>query len=89
METMKARRFWSSIMKTLRGQGCQLRLLYPAKLSLTIEVQNKKFHDRARFNQYLATNTTQHKVLEGKLQLKEVSNIYKNTNNRTSHSSKS
>ena len=69
---MKARRLWSSIMQTLRDHGCQPRLLYPAKLSITTERQNKIFHDKSRFHQYLATNPALYKILEGKLQTKEV-----------------
>ena len=82
VETMKARRLWSSVMHTLRDHGCQPRLLYPAKLSITIEGQNKIFYDKTRFNQYLATNPVLHKVLEGKFQPKEVDYIHKNTDNR-------
>ena len=82
LETMKARRSWSSIMQTLRDSRCQPRLLCPAKLSITIEGQNKIFHDKTRFNHYLATKLGLHKVLEGKLQPKEVSCIHKNTVNR-------
>ena len=58
---MKVRRLWSSIVQTLRDHGCQPRLLHPAKLSITIDGQNKIFHDRTRFNQYLATNLALHK----------------------------
>jgi hypothetical protein len=36
METLKARRDWTDVLQTLRGQRYQLRLLYPAKLSITI-----------------------------------------------------
>ena len=43
--------------------------------------QNKIFHDRNRFNQYLATNPALHKVLEGKLRPKEVGYLNKNTDN--------
>ena len=82
MERRKARRSWSSVMQTLRDQGYQPRLLYPAKLSITIEGQNKIFYDKTKFNQYLATNPVLHKVLEGNLQSKEVSYIHKNMYNR-------
>ena len=81
METIKARRSCSSIMQTLRDHECQPRLLYPAKLSITIEGQNKIFHDKSRFHQYLATNPALHKILEGKLQPKEVGYTNKNTDN--------
>ena len=81
VETMKARRSWSSVMQTLRDHGCQPRILYPVKLSITIEDQNKLFLDKTRFNQYLTTNPSLQKVLERKLQLKEVGYINKNTDN--------
>ena len=32
-ETMKASRSWTEVIQTLREHKCQLRLLYPAKLS--------------------------------------------------------
>ena len=50
-------------------------------IPITIKGQNKIFHDRTRFNQYLATNPDLLKVLEGKLQPKEVGYIHKNTDN--------
>ena len=87
MEIMKAKRSWSRVIQTLTDHGCQPRVLYPAKLSIIIDRQNKIFHDRTRFNQYLATNSALKKVQERKLQPKEVSYINKNTSNRWSHSS--
>jgi hypothetical protein len=38
---MKARRSWTDVIQTLREQKCQLRLLYPAKLSITIDGKPK------------------------------------------------
>jgi hypothetical protein len=40
-ETMKARRSWTDIIQTLREHKCQPRLLYPAKLSITIYRETK------------------------------------------------
>jgi hypothetical protein len=34
---MKARRTWTDIMQTLREHKCQPRILYPTKLSSTID----------------------------------------------------
>jgi hypothetical protein len=48
-ETMKARRFWTDIMQTLREDKCQPRLLYPAKLSITIDGENKVYYDKTKF----------------------------------------
>ena len=66
-------------MQTFRDHGSQHSLTYPPKLSITVEGQNKIFHDKTRFNQLLATNPALHKVLEGKIQPKEVGYINKNT----------
>jgi hypothetical protein len=53
---MRARRSWADIIQTLREHKCQPRLLYPAKLSNTIDGENKIFHDKTKFTQYLFTN---------------------------------
>jgi hypothetical protein len=42
---MKARRSWADVIETLREHKCQPRLLYPAKLSITIDRGTKIFHD--------------------------------------------
>jgi hypothetical protein len=56
-ETMKARRSWTDVIQTPREHKCQPRLLYPAKLSLTIGGETKIFHDKAKFTHYLSTNS--------------------------------
>jgi hypothetical protein len=38
---MKARRFWVDVIQTLKEYKCQPRLLYPAKLSITIDEETK------------------------------------------------
>jgi hypothetical protein len=48
-ETMKARRFWADVIQTLREHKCQPRLLYPAKLSITIDGETKIFHEKTKF----------------------------------------
>ena len=55
-ETMKARRAWTDVIQTLREHRCQLRLLYPAKLSITIDGETKVFHDKMIFTKYLSMN---------------------------------
>lgn len=81
-ETMKARRAWSDIMQTLREHRCQPRLLYPAKLSVLIDGENKIFSDKSKFQQYLHTNPTLQKILEGKIQPKKTSYFQENTGNK-------
>ena len=55
-ETMKARRSWTDVIQTLREHKFQPRLLYPAKLSITIDGETKVFHDKTKFTHYLSTN---------------------------------
>ena len=64
METRKARRSWIEVLQKLRDHGCKPRLLYPAKLSFTINGENKVFQDKNKFKQYVATNPALQKVLE-------------------------
>jgi hypothetical protein len=47
---MKARRSWADVIQTLRENKCQPRLLYPAKLSVTIDGKTKIFHDKTKHN---------------------------------------
>jgi hypothetical protein len=63
---MKARRSWADVTQTLRQHNCQSRLLYPAKLSITIDGENKIFHDKTKFTQYLSTNPALQRIIDGK-----------------------
>jgi hypothetical protein len=67
-ETMKARRFWTDVTQTLRDHKCQPRLLYPAKLSITIDGETKVFHDRTKCTEYLSMNLALQRIVKGKLQ---------------------
>ena len=56
METLKSRKSWTNVLQTLRDHASQPRLLYPTMFSITIDGENKIFHDKTRFKQYLLTN---------------------------------
>jgi hypothetical protein len=67
---MKARRSRADVIQTLREHKCQPRLLYPAKLSIIIDRENKIFHDKPNLHNifpYLALQ----KIIDGKHQNKE------------------
>ena len=59
---------WEDLIQT-REHKCQLRLLYPAKLSITIDGEDKIFYHKIRFKQYLFTNPALEETLEEKSQL--------------------
>jgi hypothetical protein len=52
---MKARRPWTNAIHTLREQKCQPRLLYPTKISITIEGKPK----------YSMTKPNSHNIFPG------------------------
>jgi hypothetical protein len=62
-ESMKA-----DIIQTLRGHKYQPRLLYPAKLSITIARENRIFHDKSKFIQYPSTNPALQMIIDRKYQ---------------------
>jgi hypothetical protein len=68
---MKARRSWADVIQTRREHKCQPRLLYPTKLSITIDGETKVFHDKTKFTQHLSTNPTLQRIIDGKYQHKE------------------
>jgi hypothetical protein len=70
-ETMNARRYWTEIIQTLREHKCQHRLIYSAKLSVTIEGDTEVFHDTTRFTQYLPMNPALQRIIKGNLQHKQ------------------
>jgi hypothetical protein len=47
---MKARTAWTDVIQTLREQKCQPRLLYPAKLPITIDGETKVFHEKIKLH---------------------------------------
>jgi hypothetical protein len=68
---MKARRSRADVIQTLREHKCQPRLLYPAKLLITIDRENKIFQDNIKFTQYRSTNPALQRIIDGKHQHKE------------------
>jgi hypothetical protein len=68
---MKARRSWTEVIQTLKEHKCQPRLLYPTKLSITIDRETKIFHDKTKFTQYLSTNQAIQKIIDRKCQHKK------------------
>jgi hypothetical protein len=65
-ETVKVRRFWEDVIQTPREHKCQPKLLYPAKLSITIDGETKIFHNKTNFTQYLSTNSALQRIIKGK-----------------------
>jgi hypothetical protein len=67
---MKARRSWEDVIQTLREHKYKPRLLYPTKLSFTIDGENKISYDKTKFSQFLSINPALQRIIEGKHQHK-------------------
>jgi hypothetical protein len=67
---MKARKAWTDVIQTLREHKCQPRLLYPTKLSITINAETKIFHDKTKFT-HLSRNPGLQRITKGKHQHKD------------------
>ena len=65
-ETMKVRRSCTDVIQTLRENKWQPRLLYPAKLSITIDGEIKVFHDKTKLTHYLSTNPALQRIIAEK-----------------------
>jgi hypothetical protein len=63
---MKARRSWTDVIQTLSKHKCQPRLLYPVKLSITIDGETKVLHDKTKFTQYLSMNPALQRIITEK-----------------------
>ena len=63
---MKARRAWTDVIQTVRENKFQPWLLYPAKLSITIDGETKVFHDKIKFTYYLSTNPALQRIITEK-----------------------
>jgi hypothetical protein len=70
-ETMKARRSWTDVIQTLGEHKCQPRLLYPDKLSITLDGETKVFQDKTKLTHYLSTNPALQRIITEKNQYKE------------------
>ena len=64
IETLQSRREWQNILKVMKSKDIQSRLLYPAKLSFTMEGQIKYFPDKAKLKEFITTNPILQEMLK-------------------------
>jgi hypothetical protein len=73
METLKARRVWSEVFGEQNENNFNPKILYPAKLSLKIDVAIKIFHNKQKLKQYMTTKPPLQKSLQGILHTEDES----------------
>jgi hypothetical protein len=82
---MKARRSRAIVIQTLREHKCQPRVLYPAKLSITINGETNVFRNKTKFTHYLSTNPALQRIITEK---KKNKNKNKNKTNKQTKKNK-
>ena len=50
---MQAKRGWEEVFEVMKGKDLHPRLLYPAKLSFTMEGQIKCFPDKVKLKEFI------------------------------------
>jgi hypothetical protein len=63
-ETLKAKRAWDEIFRTLNENNFNPMILYPTKLSFKIDGAIKVFHDNHKLKQYVTTKPSLQKILQ-------------------------
>ena len=64
-ETLQARRDWQEAFKVMKSKALQPRLLYPAKVSFTMERQIKYFPDKLKVKEFIITKPLLYEMLKG------------------------
>ena len=64
-ETLQVRRSWQEVFQVMKGKDLHPRLLYPAKLSFTMERQIKYFPDKVKLKEFIITKPLLYEMLKG------------------------
>ena len=63
-ETLQARREWQDILKVMKENNLQPRLLYPAKISFRYEGEVKSFIDKQKLREFSTTKPALQEILK-------------------------
>ena len=64
IETFKARREWQDILKVMKENNRQPRLLYPTRISFKYEEEIKSFTDKQKLREFSTTKPALHQMLK-------------------------
>ena len=77
IETLQARREWQDILKVMKENNPQPRLLYPARSSFKYEGEIKSFRDKQRLREFSTTKSALQQMLKDLLQTGNTERVYK------------
>ena len=64
IETLQARREWQDILKVMKDNNLQPRLLYPARISFKYEGEIKNFTDKQKLREFSTTKPALQQILK-------------------------
>ena len=64
IETLQARREWKDILKVMKENNLQPRLLYPARISFKYEGEIKCIPDKQKLREFSTTKTALQQMLK-------------------------
>ena len=64
METLQARREWQDILKVMKENKLQPRLLYPARITFKYEGESKSFPDKQKLREFSTTKPALQQLLK-------------------------
>ena len=65
IETLQTRRKWKDILKVMKENNLQPRLLYPARISFKYEGEIKSFSDKQKLREFCTTKPALQHILKG------------------------
>ena len=77
IETLQARRGWQDILKVIKENNLQPRLLYPARISFKYEGEIKSFTDKQKLREFNTTKPALQQMLKDILQTGNTERMYK------------
>ena len=63
-QSLQVRREWNDILKVLKGENQQSKIIYPARLSFRIG-KRKKLSDKQKLKEFINTKSTLKYMLKG------------------------
>ena len=64
IETLQARREWQDILKMMKENNLQPRLLYPERISFKYEGEIKSFSDKQKLREFCTTKPALQQILK-------------------------
>ena len=71
IETLQGRREWQKILKVMKENNLQTRLLYPARISFKYEGEIKSFTDKQKLKEFSTTKPASQHTLKKLLKAKK------------------